>query len=39
MLAIVAPNFNQVSETFIADHARALAPGRTVLVCRDSVGA
>jgi colanic acid/amylovoran biosynthesis glycosyltransferase len=39
MLAIVAPSFNRVSETFIADHARALAPGRTVLVCMDSVGA
>ncbi len=39
MLAILAPSFNQVSETFIADHARRLAPGRTVLVCQDSRGA
>ncbi len=39
MLAILAPSFNQVSETFIADHARKLAPGRTVLVCQDSRGA
>ena len=39
MLAIVAPSFNQVSETFVADHARALRPGRTVLVCGDSRGA
>jgi colanic acid/amylovoran biosynthesis glycosyltransferase len=35
MLAIVAPTFNQVSETFVADHARALSPGATVLVCQD----
>jgi glycosyltransferase involved in cell wall biosynthesis len=39
MLAIVAPSFNQVSETFIADHVRTLAPGRTVLVCNDGRGA
>ena len=39
MLALVAPAFNQVSETFIADHVRTLAPRRTVLVCRDSRGA
>lgn len=38
-LALVAPSFNLLSETFIADHARRLAPGRTVLVCRDSRGA
>jgi hypothetical protein len=31
--------FSRVSETFIADHARALAPGRTMLVCMDSVSA
>lgn len=37
-LALVAPSFNAVSETFIADHVRTLAPGRTVLVCRDSRG-
>jgi colanic acid/amylovoran biosynthesis glycosyltransferase len=39
VLAIVAPSFNQYSETFIAYHARMLAPGRTVLVCKDSLGA
>lgn len=38
-LAIVAPSFNAVSETFVADHVRTLAPGRTVLVCRDDRGA
>jgi glycosyltransferase involved in cell wall biosynthesis len=38
-LALVAPSFDAVSETFIADHVRTLAPGRTVLVCRDSRGA
>lgn len=39
MLAIIAPGFNAVSETFIADHARVLAPGATVLVCQNSTGA
>lgn len=39
MLAIVSPTFNQVSETFVADHVRTLAPGRTVLVCQDGAGA
>lgn len=39
MLAIVAQNFNQVSETFIADHAANLAPGATVLICKNSLGA
>lgn len=39
MLAIVAPGFNLVSETFIADHARGLAPDATVLLTRDSRGA
>ena len=29
-LALVAPTFNAVSETFIADHVRTLAPGATV---------
>jgi colanic acid/amylovoran biosynthesis glycosyltransferase len=38
-LAIVCPTFNQVSETFVADHVRSLAPGRTVLICRDGRGA
>ena len=35
MLAIAAPSFNQVSETFVADHARTLLPAATVLVCQD----
>jgi colanic acid/amylovoran biosynthesis glycosyltransferase len=39
MLAIIAPNFNQVSEIFVADHAANLAPGHTVLICGDSPGA
>ena len=39
VLAIAAPSFNQVSETFVADHVAALAPGRTVLVCQDGTGA
>jgi glycosyltransferase involved in cell wall biosynthesis len=39
MLALVAPSFSQVSETFIEDHARNLAPGRTVLVCMDGTRA
>lgn len=39
MLAIIAPSFNQVSETFVADHAANLAPGHTVLVCNNSLGA
>lgn len=34
-LAIVSPTFNQVSETFVADHARALAPEGTILLCQD----
>lgn len=38
MLAIIAPAFNVVSETFIADHARTLAPGGTALVCQDGRG-
>ena len=38
VLAILAPSFGHLSETFIADHARQLAPGRTVLVARDGRG-
>jgi glycosyltransferase involved in cell wall biosynthesis len=38
MLALVAPSFGQLSETFIADHVRTLAPGRTVLVSQDGRG-
>ena len=39
VLAIVSASFGQVSETFVADHVRTLAPGRTVLVCQDGAGA
>lgn len=39
VLALVSPSFSQVSETFIADHVRRLAPGRTVLICQDGQGA
>ena len=39
VLAIAAPSFNQVSETFVADHVAALWPRRTVLVCQDGTGA
>ncbi len=39
VLAIVSANFNQLSETFVADHVRTLAPGRTALVCQDGSGA
>lgn len=38
-LAIAAPSFCQASETFVIHHVRTLAPGATVLVCFDSVGA
>jgi glycosyltransferase involved in cell wall biosynthesis len=38
MLAIVAPSFNHLSETFIADHVRTLLPGRTVLISQDGRG-
>ena len=38
-LAIFAPGFDQLSQTFIHDHVRLLAPGRTVLVSLDSVEA
>jgi glycosyltransferase involved in cell wall biosynthesis len=38
-LAIVAPSFGAASETFVARHARELAPGRTLLVCQDGRGA
>lgn len=38
-VAIVAPSFGLVSETFIAYHVRQLAPGSTVLICNDERGA
>jgi colanic acid/amylovoran biosynthesis glycosyltransferase len=34
-LAIAAPSFSQVSETFIRDHVCHIAPGSTVLICQD----
>jgi colanic acid/amylovoran biosynthesis glycosyltransferase len=36
MLAIAAPGFHDQTETFIRDHVRHLAPGRTVLICSDA---
>ena len=39
VLALVAPSFNEVSETFIAAHVRALLPEATVLVCQHGDGA
>ena len=39
MLAIAANNFDQPSETFIREHVRNIAPGRTVLLCQDDGGA
>jgi colanic acid/amylovoran biosynthesis glycosyltransferase len=38
-IAIVAHTFSQTSETFIAHHARSLAPGHTALVCMEGQGA
>jgi colanic acid/amylovoran biosynthesis glycosyltransferase len=38
-LAIVAPRLDQLSQTFIYDHVRLLAPGRTVLVSLQSAKA
>lgn len=34
-LAIAAPSFNGQSETFIHDHVRTIAPGETILLCKD----
>lgn len=34
-LAIAAPSFDRPSETFIRDHVRMIAPGKTVLICTD----
>ncbi len=39
MLAIISPNFNQISETFVIDRVQSLAPGKTVLICMDGTGA
>jgi colanic acid/amylovoran biosynthesis glycosyltransferase len=38
VLALIAPAFGIVSETFIRAHATHLAPGKTVLVCQDRQG-
>ncbi|MEY8096900.1 glycosyltransferase [Falsihalocynthiibacter sp. S25ZX9] len=35
-LAIVAPSFNQPSETFIRNHVRTIAPESTVLICENA---
>jgi colanic acid/amylovoran biosynthesis glycosyltransferase len=37
-LAIFAPTFDQISQTFVRDHVETLAPGRTVLLSLDSPG-
>jgi glycosyltransferase involved in cell wall biosynthesis len=34
-LCIAAPSFNALSETFIRDHVRSIAPGSTILLCQD----
>lgn len=38
-LCIATFRFGQVSETFISDHVRSIAPGNTVLICCDDHGA
>ena len=38
MLAIATPSFGKPSETFIHDHVRSIAPGRTVLLCYEGPG-
>jgi glycosyltransferase involved in cell wall biosynthesis len=38
-LAIISPSFHAISETFIRDHVKRLAPGRTILLCEDGHGA
>jgi glycosyltransferase involved in cell wall biosynthesis len=38
VLAIAAPSFGHISETFIADHVRHLVPGRIVLISQDGRG-
>lgn len=39
MLAIAANTFDKPSETFIRAHVTNIAPGRTVLICREDGGA
>jgi len=36
MLAIAVNTFDRVSETFVRAHVKHIAPGRTVLLCRES---
>lgn len=38
MLAIIAPSFGKTAETFIQNHARVLAPRKTILLCQDGTG-
>ena len=38
-IAIAAPNFSALSETFIHDHVRTLSPNDTILLCEDERGA
>jgi colanic acid/amylovoran biosynthesis glycosyltransferase len=38
ILCIANRRFDQVSETFIRDHVRSIAPGSTILVCQDGNG-
>ncbi len=38
-LAIFAPNFNELSQTFVHDHVKTLAPGHTVLLSLKDEGA
>ncbi|MGX9117705.1 glycosyltransferase [Mesorhizobium sp. BHbsci] len=39
MIAVISQFFDTPSETFIRDHARHLAPGKTVLICQGPDGA
>ncbi|RWE55627.1 glycosyltransferase [Mesorhizobium sp.] len=39
MIAVISQFFNAPSETFIRDHVRHLAPGKTVLICQEPDGA
>ncbi len=36
MFALAASSFSRPSETFIRDHARTIAPGRTALICHET---
>ncbi|MER9681914.1 glycosyltransferase [Mesorhizobium sp. M0184] len=39
MIVVISQFFNTPSETFIRDHVRHLAPGKTVLICQNPDGA